>query len=247
MRIVISVACVLACAFSVNAQVKATLNRLPGDATEIRIRNNSPVSLAAFGLGLHYVHGCAQNNAPLMVYVDPVIDTGVRPLPPSQERTVAPEHMVLGCFTNGKIVLRFPLFEEPIVTAGIFSDGTTTGDEVLLTRLILRRSNMLAAVEVALEILADAARHNVPRDQMIEQFKKMARSVSHSYLPTEQQVGLVLYQSIIGKLINLPDEPLGSPFPPSAFVAQETAMLNRQRVILSESQPSLTDATLIGK
>jgi len=241
MKTVISVASILACAFSLSAQITATLNRLPIGSPEIRIRNNSAVSLAAFAIRMDPVVRSDADNAPLMVYMDTAVDTMATPLLPNQERTVP---VPIRFRPEGPVE---DLFEQPIVTAGIFADGTTTGDAALLTRLLSRRSNMLAAVETAMDMLSDAGRHNVPRDHLIEQFKKMARSVSHWYLPPEQQAGRDLYQSIIGKLMNLPDEPVGSAFPPSAFVEQETAMLNRQRVTLSESQPSLADAALIGR
>jgi hypothetical protein len=117
----------------------------------------------------------------------------------------------------------------------------------LLARLLLRRSNMLLAVETALETLSDAGRYNIPRDQLIKHFRKMADAVNHSYLPLEQQVGRGLYQSIAGKLMSLPEGQVGSPFPPSTFVEQETAMLRQQRVTLWESQPSLVDAALAGR
>jgi hypothetical protein len=241
MKTAISVASVLACAFSLDAQITATLNRSPDRLPEIRIRNNSDVSLAAFAIRMNPVVRSGANHAPLIVFVDSAFDTTATAVPPNQERTVP----VTVRLRPGQPAE--DLFEEPIVTAGILADGTTTGDAALLTRLIVRRSNMLQAVDTALETLLDAGRHNVPRGRMIEQFKKLADSVSHWYLPPEQQVGRDLYQSIVGKLMDLPEEPLGSPFPPSGFVAEETAVLNRQRVTLLESQPSLADAAFIGR
>jgi hypothetical protein len=106
-------------------------------------------------------------------------------------------------------------------------------------RLIACRSSMLQAVEVSLETLLDAGRRNVPRNQLIEQFQKLANAVHRSYLPPEQQAGRTVYQSMVGKLMNLPQGELGTPFPPSAFVTEETAALNRRRVVLLESQPNL--------
>jgi len=241
MKTVVSVASVLACAYSLNAQITATLNRFPARSSEIRIRNNPAVSLAAFAIGMAPVDRDTPNNAPLMVYVDTAVDKTAMLLLPNQEYTVP----VPSRFRPGQPIQ--DLFEPPIVTAGIFADGATTGDPALLRRLILGRCNMLQAVEVALEMLSDAGRHNVPRRQLIEQFRNMADSVNHWYLPQEQRVGRSLYQSMIEKLMNLPEGPLGSPFPPTAFVDEETATLNRRRVAVLDSQPSLADAALIGR
>lgn len=238
MKTVISVAFVLACAFSLHAQVTASLNPSPDGSTEIRIRNDAAVSLAAFVISVKLANGAS--DAPLVVYVDPTIDTAARPVLPNQERIVEPERILLRRGSKP-----FAIFEQPIATAGVFADGATAGDAALLTGLMLRRCNMLQAVETVLETLSDAGRHNVPRDQLIAQFRRMADSVNRWYLPPEQQVGRSLYQSIIGKLTNLPQVQVGSPFPPTTFVAQETAILNRQRVTLLESQPSLADVAPI--
>ena len=239
-----SVAAVLACACSLNAQIATTLKRLPNGSEQVSIRNNSAMSLVAFVVTVSQAPRSAlSSNPPIVFYSDPLIDPEARPLPPSQNSMVlASEDRVVierGGMSRGLVL------EEPIAAAGILADGTTTGEAALLARLMLRRSNMLLAVETTLETLSDAGRHNVPRDQLIETFKKLAESVRHWYLPTEQQIGGGLYQSVAGKLMNLPEEVLGSPFPPASFVAQETALLNRQRVKLLESQPSLADMAFI--
>jgi hypothetical protein len=249
MRTVIGAASVLACAFSLCAQITTTLNHLPDGLDEVRIRNNSATSLVAFVVTVKQVpREDYSSHAAFVVYSDPLIEPATRPLPAGDERVVISSGVarldpVGRPWCHGAC----SRLEEPIVAAGILADGTTTGDAALLTRLMSRRSNMLQAVEIALEMLSDAGRHNVPRAELIAQFKKLADSVRRWYLPAEQQVGLDLYQSIIGKLVDLPEEQVGSPFPPATFVAQETAMLNRQRVTLSESQPSLADAALIGR
>src|SRR5205809_6447716 len=95
MKTVISVASLLACAFSLDAQIVATLNRLPDGSIEIRVRNNSAVSSTAFAIKVNYVGPRA--DPPLIVYLDPAtvyvdtaIDTAMRPLQPNQEYTFEP-------------------------------------------------------------------------------------------------------------------------------------------------------------
>jgi hypothetical protein len=264
MKALISAASVLACALSLDAQIATTLNRLSDGSTEIKIRNTSAISLTAFAIGANVIglnpvaQSSADDHAPFVAYYDPAIDPAMEPLPPNQERALprvsiicapAPRNLASvlqseeaksppDSLTWAGRSVSFCDLEQPIA-AGILADGTTTGDPALLARLLLRRSNMLLAVETALEALSDAGRRNVPRDQLIEQFRKMAESMRRWYVPPEQQVGSSVYQSIVGKLMNLPEERAGSPFPPNNFVAQETGVLNRQRVILMgyETQP----------
>jgi hypothetical protein len=237
MKTVISVT-LLAFAFSLNGQITVTVKPVP-DGSQIRIRNDAAASLAAYAISVKLANDAS--DAPLVIYVDSAIET-VRPVLPNEERVVAERRMLLREGSNPSAI-----FEPPIVTAGIFADGATTGDTALLRRLILGRCNMLQAVELALEMLSNAGRHNVPRHQLIDQFRNMADSVDHWYLPQEQRVGRGLYQAMIEKVMNLPEGPLGSPFPPTAFVEEETAKLNRRRVALLDSHPSLADGAVIGR
>jgi hypothetical protein len=238
MKCLICAAIVIACTSSVRAQIVASSNRTPGGLPEVRIRNGAPVSLTAFAVGMNPRTREPEDRAPFLAFFDTLIDA-TTPLEPNHERTVP----VLLRLRPGRGIEE--LFEPPIITAGILADGTTAGDPVLLTRLMLRRSNMLLALETALETLSDAGRRNVPRDQLTQQFRKMADSMWRWYVPPEQQVGRSLFISIIEKLRAVPAGPVGSPFPPSTFVADETAALNKQRVALLESQPSLANARLI--
>ena len=247
MKPVIAAAFALACALSLGAQITATLKRIPRSSEEIRIRNDFSVSLAAVVVSASLTKTSElatppdRRQGPLIFYFDSTVDETATPIPPKQE-TVVGRGMNVPAKGGGSIAVTF---EPPIITAGIFADGTTTGDPELLRRLILRRCNMLQAVETALDILSDAGKRNVPRDLLVNQFRKMADSMNRWYVPPEQRVGHDLYQSMMGKILNLPQEPVGSPFPSDAFVAEETAMLNRQRVELLESQPSLAEAAVI--
>jgi hypothetical protein len=197
MKALISAAVLLACASSLESQILATLKHSPAGPPEVRIRNKAAVSLAAFAIGMNPSRD-SDDRTPFLVFRDAVIDE-TAPVEPDHERTVP----VTFRSRPGRPIE--DLFEQPIITAGILADGTSTGDAVLLRRLIVRRSNMLLAVETALETLSDAGRRNVPRDQLIEQFRKMADAVWRWYVPPEQQVGRGLYRSIIEKLRNIPE------------------------------------------
>src|SRR5436190_11708422 len=119
MRTVISVASVLASAFSLDAQITSTLNRLPDGLEEVRIRNNSTTSLVTFVVAVKQAPwSAAASNAPFVVYSDPLIEAAARPLLAGEERVVMANRFVLRGETSPRRSL-----EEPIVTAGIFADG----------------------------------------------------------------------------------------------------------------------------
>jgi len=65
-----------------------------------------------------------------VVYVDTAIDQTAMPLLANQEYAVPVAESA-----SGRGQPQEDLFEPPIVTAGIFADGATTGDTALLSRL----------------------------------------------------------------------------------------------------------------
>lgn len=227
-----------ASALSLNAQISTVLNRFSAHSPEVEIRNNSSVNLTAFAISMAAVANSAADRAPFVYFSDGVIETDrlaayELPLPSNQKLSVPVP-------TGFKAERQVDIFETPIIHAAVFADGSTAGDAALLARLLSRRGNMLQAVELVRELLTDAGKHNVPRGQLIKQFTTMADSFNHWYLPPEQRVGRALYQSISEQLLNLPRSQVGSAFPPTAFVEQQSAMLNRQRTTLLESLPSLS-------
>lgn len=251
MKRLVSMAAALACAFALDAQITTTLSGQPDGYEQVTVRNNSQKSLIAFVVSVQRAPDRVNmSKAPLVVYCDPLVELTAKPLLLDEERVVL---MIGGTFRDragkpplpGRAGDRLRILSEPIAAAGVFVDGATTGDAVLLTRLMLRRSNMLLAVETALETLSNAGRRNQPKDQLIGQFRKMADSLDRGYLPPEQRIGRNLYTSIAERLSALTEGPLGTPFPPTSFIEQEIAPLRQQRVALLESQPSLIDATPI--
>jgi hypothetical protein len=252
MNIVISLASVLVCAVSMHAQIATTVRRLPDGSNEITIRNNGSMPLTAFAVGVDVIGERRElgpaSLAPLDTYYDPATDFITQPLPPNQDRVLPlvqvfcaapPRNPTLGqLIAQQRASGSYCEFKQP-VAAGIYADGTTTGDRALLANLLSRRSNMLLAVETALDTLNYAGRRNAPRDELIAQFQKMADSARRWYVPREQQIAGNVYQSEVEKLVNLPED---ARLVPDAFVAQESARLRGERLRLIESQPSLAEA-----
>ncbi len=161
----------IAWAPSLDAQVTALLNKLPDASTEIRLRNDSAKSVAAYATSTRWQRQSPANpdlSELVLLFIDPTVYflkplnvclNAAGELPPGEQCAV--ERLP----TSGK-----PVFEQPVVAA-IFTDGSTTGDGALLTQLLSRRSSMLSAVDLAVETLRDAGHTNVPRHQLVRSLK----------------------------------------------------------------------------
>jgi hypothetical protein len=151
------IALLLGCTFWLNAQViptvTARLTHLSDGTDEVKLRNDSSKSLVAVAVLMAQTTG----DGPYLISSDTLIDTLARPIEAGEVRTSLYKN-----FSARSGAPRIHRLADPVVVAGIFADGTTAGDAGLLARLMLRRSNMLLAVENTLEALSAAGRRNVP-------------------------------------------------------------------------------------
>ena len=217
-----------AIACSLHGQITVTETRTPSGTLIFKVKITSDVALTAAAVS-YRIEG---RDSPEFWYLDELTDEAA----PKREFEIGPRQIIP---RGGKAPV-LTVSQQP-VTAAIFHDGTTTGAPDLIRRLVWRRCNLLQAVELSLETISEAGRHNVSRTRMIAEFKRLSTSARRWYLPPEQQMSAGVYQTIVGKLINLPEPPLGSAFPPAEFVEQETERLNRQRTVLLESKPNLLE------
>ena len=194
MKAVVLAAFAFAC-ISVEAQIIATLRDSP------RRLAGSQNTKRFCGASLGGVRGSANQtprhttagNPRLVAYFDPLIDPEFKSLAENEERVVMRKG--IGFSEAGKSFPRESRRQTPaggtIAVAGILGDGSLTGDPAMLTRLLVRRANMLAAVETSLEFYCAPGRRNIPRDQLIAEFQRMVDAVRRWYLPPEQQLGQV--------------------------------------------------------
>jgi hypothetical protein len=228
----------LAFAAPLNGQIASAV-AASREGSAIRVRNDGALALSAIALRAQWkLRGNWPQAAldmakvPAKIYLDSLIDPSAATLAPHEERILDRGNLSLRMLSDPRVTIA-----EPFETAGIFADGSTTGDQSLLALLLLRRSNMLLAADTAIDILSEAAKHNVPPSWLTGQFRRL--SLSHFYLLPEQEAGRSVYESILAKLINLPDAPLGTAFPPTEFAENEIAGLRQLRAALVDSRPNL--------
>jgi len=153
MKITLVTACLLAGACMLPAQISTKLDRLPGGLEQIQVRNESKADLVALVVrGKQLTRSPEEPSGPSFIFLD-ALESDWDALAPGEERALkkVPEW-------GGRRV-----FEEPIVAAGIFADGSTAGDPALLRLLMAHRGNRLAAIETALDALTEAGRRCLRR------------------------------------------------------------------------------------
>src|ERR1051325_7168689 len=147
MRLLISATCFLVCASSLGAQITSALTTVPGRSPELEIRNESAANLAAFVIRMSPNLAAVAERPPFTVFVDTAIDPAAVLLSPGQVYRIPVPSRIRPKQAPES------LYIPPVVVAGVFEDGQTTGDASLVARLILRRCNMLQAVETSLDML----------------------------------------------------------------------------------------------
>lgn len=236
MKVLVAAALVIACSSCLESQIIAKPAQSAAGVPEVRVRNAGRLGVVAFAVAMNPLQS-SEDVRPFISFFDSVFEKMV-PLEPGDEHTIPVFLRLRPRIQIGEV------FELPIITGAILADGSTVGDPVLLSRLMLRRCNRLLAVETALDILSDAGRRNNPRDELVNRFRMLADFTWKWYVPPEQQIGRELYRSIGDQLKQLPGQPVGAPFPPSTFIDEQVKVLNQERVTLLASQPALATAML---
>lgn len=236
MNVLVAVMMVTACASCLESQIIASPAQSASGVAEVKVRNGGPVGVVALAVAMNPLES-SKDAGQFVAFFDSVFEK-TEPLEPDHERTIPVLLRLRPRIQIGEV------FELPIITAAILADGSSAGDAVLLSRLMLRRCNRLLAVETAVDMLSEAGRRNIPRDQLVDQFRKMADLTWRWYVPPEQQIGRELFSSISDKLKQIPGQPVGAPFPPTTFVEEQMKVLNKEPVALLSSQPALATAML---
>jgi hypothetical protein len=128
MRTVITVASMFFCCVSLNAQITSSLVHTTGGWDEVRIRNASQTALTAFVVAAKNDNGTADSGGYLVTYSDTVIDAKAQPLLPGEERMVLSQGLYRPASAPIRPHAQRHGLAEPVAAAGIFVDGSTTGN-----------------------------------------------------------------------------------------------------------------------